>query len=163
LGWSAQGPEFESWSSHIFFKFFFKFFRSFYNNIYFFSSKMATKPLLDAFLPALVRTYNAGLSFALLLLSCSSCGHINQNTLKYYTNSNVHRISPCSNYSLASQPRSLAASQPRSLAALQFDQFRLDFLTNFDKISKLHALALTNFDLISKLCALALTNFDRIF
>jgi hypothetical protein len=34
-----------------------------------------------AFLPALVRTYNAGLSLALLLLSsCSSCGHINQNT-----------------------------------------------------------------------------------
>jgi hypothetical protein len=33
------------------------------------------------FLPALVRSYNAGLSLALLLLSsCSSCGHINQNT-----------------------------------------------------------------------------------
>jgi hypothetical protein len=66
------------------------------------------------FLPAIVRTYNAGLSFA--LLSCSSCGHVNQNAALF---SNFTMLSayctialPCR--SLARQP--CPAALPCSLA-----------------------------------------------
>jgi hypothetical protein len=57
------------------------------------------------FLPAFVRTYNAGLSFA--LLSSCSCGHINQNAALF---SNFTMLSA---YCIAALPGSLA---PGSLA-----------------------------------------------
>jgi hypothetical protein len=70
----------------------------------------------NAFLPAFVRTYNAGLSFA--LLSSCSCGHINQNSALF---SNFTMLSAYCTIALQPCPAALPGSLARQLcpAALQ--------------------------------------------